>query len=129
MDKSKSLKRRMLREAIRDNVDVIKGRYRFKRPPKISQLRSLATIFFFIAVPLALLLSSYLIANVAGEWLDQRAAERLRSEEAAAAEAETTSGLAGLSERSLALLSDEQLLSWNRRRRSIGRHSLWRCGG
>jgi len=116
MDKAQSLKRRLLREAIRDNVDVIKGRYRFKRPTKASRLQAAGRVFVFIAVPLALLFSSYFIASVAGDWLDVREAElRGPSEDsglassAAAGGSEASTGLAGLNASNLALLSDEQL--------------------
>jgi N-acetylmuramoyl-L-alanine amidase len=116
MDKGQSIKRRVLREAVRDNVDVIKGRYRFNRPARTSRAQRSARLFFFIAVPLALLFSSYLIANVAGDWLDLRAAALRSPKEAGSESAEGSRALAsrgGLETRGLSRLTDEQLASLN----------------
>jgi N-acetylmuramoyl-L-alanine amidase len=72
MDERRSVKRRMLREAVRENVDVIAGRYRFRKRSKASRLQAVARFFFFVSLPLALAFSSYLIASATGDWLEQR---------------------------------------------------------
>jgi N-acetylmuramoyl-L-alanine amidase len=118
MDKAQSLKRRLLREAVRDNVDVIKGRYRFKKPDNASRLQTVVRVLVFIAAPLALLFSSYLIATVAGDWLEVRAAgKRGPLEDPALASGMPTGGASasavGVSTDALALLSDEQLAALN----------------
>ncbi|MDH3255890.1 MAG: N-acetylmuramoyl-L-alanine amidase [Acidobacteriota bacterium] len=75
MDEIQTLKSHLLRQAVRENVDVITGRYRFKRRSKSSQIHFVARAFFFMAVPLALFFSSYLIASVAGSWLEGQSAK------------------------------------------------------
>jgi N-acetylmuramoyl-L-alanine amidase len=65
MTESDTLKSVLVRQAVRDNVDTIKGRYRFKRPTATSRLQAVSRIFFFFTVPIGLFFSSYLIASVA----------------------------------------------------------------
>jgi N-acetylmuramoyl-L-alanine amidase len=116
MDKGQSIKQRVLREAVRDNVDVIRGRYRFKRSRKNSRLHTAARVFFFLAIPLALVFSSFLIANVAGNWLSVRTAALESSEGLggqAAEDSQAFTGLGGLDSRNLGGLTEEQMATLN----------------
>ncbi len=67
-------KRRLIRRAVRDNVDVIRGRIRIRRPPKIERAARMSRIFFFLTVPLALFGASYLAASLVRPWFEMRAA-------------------------------------------------------
>ncbi len=79
------LKRSLLRQAVHSNVDVIEGRYRFRRKPAREHVYSVARILFLVAVPLALFSSSYLVSAMVGDWLDSRRADQaVRAEEARA---------------------------------------------
>jgi N-acetylmuramoyl-L-alanine amidase len=80
----------MLREAVRENLDVIAGRYRVRKRSKTSRLQAVARIFFFVSLPLTLAFSSYLIASATGEWLDQR---QRRAAELARAAADESAGI------------------------------------
>lgn len=78
-----SFKRALLRQAVHRNVDVIKGRIRFRKKPKREHALTFARIFFFVAVPLTLFGSSYVVSAVAGDWLEtRRVAQLTRAEEA-----------------------------------------------
>lgn len=76
----------MLRQAVRENVDVIEGRYRFRKRTPSQHLQRLARAFFFAAVPLALFASAYLLSGAADGWFEsRRTADTARFEEARAA--------------------------------------------
>jgi N-acetylmuramoyl-L-alanine amidase len=59
-----SIKRQVLRQAIRENVDVIEGRYRSRESSDSPPNRGVARIFFFVLVPIVLLSSALFINGV-----------------------------------------------------------------
>ena len=86
MNDRSDIKKALLRQAVRENEDVIKGRYRFRRRTPSQQVQRLARALFLMAVPLALFSSAYLVSTAAGGWFEtQRTAETARFEEARAA--------------------------------------------
>jgi N-acetylmuramoyl-L-alanine amidase len=71
-------------------VDVIQGRYRFRRRPKIHYAQLAARVFFFLAAPIALFGSAYLVSSLTVSWLEnRRVVQTMRVEEARAAAQET----------------------------------------
>lgn len=64
------IKRRILREAVQENVDIMVGRTPLKRRRPLGVLARAARLFFFIAVPIAVFTSSYLLATIADETWD-----------------------------------------------------------
>ncbi len=86
------LKRRLIREAVQENRDVMTGRYRFRRPTKTKRAQTFARIVFFLTLPVALFGASYLGSEVADRWIDLRSTEIA---ERVAADVQLTSGLAG----------------------------------
>jgi N-acetylmuramoyl-L-alanine amidase len=59
-----SIKRRVLRQAVRENVDVIEGRYRSRESGDNPPSRGVARIFLFVLVPIVLLSSALFINGV-----------------------------------------------------------------
>ncbi|MDH3744763.1 MAG: N-acetylmuramoyl-L-alanine amidase [Acidobacteriota bacterium] len=82
MSTKSPLKRALLQQAVYNNVDVIKGRVRFRKKTKREHAHAFARIFFLVAVPVTLFGSSYVVSAVAGDWLEtRRVAQLARAEE------------------------------------------------
>lgn len=62
------LKRRMIRQAVQDNLDTIEGNRRLHRQRSTHLLLITARVLFFLGLPAALFTSTYVLANAAGEW-------------------------------------------------------------
>ncbi len=69
------IKERVIREVVRENMDVIRGRYRFRRPTKTQKAHTASRIFFLLTLPVALFLGAYLVSKVAEGWIELRSAE------------------------------------------------------
>ncbi len=79
------IKRRILHQAVRENVDTIQGRFRGRRLRTSRALARLGRAFSIVAIPAALF-ATYLLASLSDERLQVGAAEeaaRARSAEAA----------------------------------------------
>ncbi|MEE8138463.1 MAG: hypothetical protein V3T81_06280, partial [Thermoanaerobaculia bacterium] len=69
MASMKRIKRRVVRQAVAENVDTIRGR--LPRPREGRGLRAvltLARLLFFVGLPAALFASSYVLSSVAENW-------------------------------------------------------------
>jgi N-acetylmuramoyl-L-alanine amidase len=62
------LKRRMIRQAVQENLDGIEGQRRRHRPRTSYHLLTAARVLFFLGLPAALFASTYVLANAATEW-------------------------------------------------------------
>lgn len=62
------LKRRMIRQAIQENLDTIEGQRRRHRRGMPLHLLTTARVLFFLGLPAALFASTYVLANAAAEW-------------------------------------------------------------
>ena len=62
------LKRRMIRQAVQDNLDTLEGHRRHHRQWSAHLLLVAVRAFFFIGLPAALFASTYVLANAAAEW-------------------------------------------------------------
>jgi N-acetylmuramoyl-L-alanine amidase len=63
------IKRRILRQAVAENVDVLRGRRSSGGARVTRRVSSTARAFFFIALPLGLFASAFVIAQLADAWL------------------------------------------------------------
>lgn len=71
MARQDHIKRRMIRQMVRDNLETLEGT-RPKRPGR--RLRTVLTgarLLFLVALPAALFTSSYVLSTVAAEWRDE----------------------------------------------------------
>ena len=59
-------KQRILRDAVRENVEIMSGRLPGRRRRRNAVVMRSARLFFFLTVPIAILTTSYVVANVAG---------------------------------------------------------------
>ncbi|MFQ5528265.1 MAG: N-acetylmuramoyl-L-alanine amidase [Thermoanaerobaculia bacterium] len=75
MSELAQIKQRLIRGAVRENVDVIRGRYRFRKPSKGKRFQALARILFFLTLPVALFFGAYLATHLVESWIGLRSAE------------------------------------------------------
>ncbi|MCP4203448.1 MAG: N-acetylmuramoyl-L-alanine amidase [bacterium] len=69
------IKQRVISEAVRENLDVIRGRYRFRRRSKEQRLQIYARIVFLLTLPVAVFFAGYLGSKAAESWVELRSAE------------------------------------------------------
>ena len=62
------LKRRMIRQAVQENLDIIEGNRRHHRQRSVHLLLVGVRVLFFLSLPAALFASTYVLANAAAEW-------------------------------------------------------------
>lgn len=62
------LKRRMIRQAVQENLDTIDGNRRQHRQRSWHLLLVTARVLFFLSLPAALFASTFVLANAAAEW-------------------------------------------------------------
>jgi N-acetylmuramoyl-L-alanine amidase len=75
MASKKRIKRRIVRQAVEDNVDAMQGRLpRSRRIRRLRRVFTTARIFFLIGLPAALFASSYVLSGVAEDWKESRQA-------------------------------------------------------
>lgn len=68
MAKLERLKRRMIRQAVQENLDTMHGVRRRRGPRKGYTTLLLARIVFFVSLPAALFASTFVLSNVSSEW-------------------------------------------------------------
>lgn len=69
------IKQHLIRGAVRENVDVMQGRYRFKRPTKTQRLRTALRVLFLIGLPIVVFGAAFLVSDYAERWLELRSVE------------------------------------------------------
>jgi N-acetylmuramoyl-L-alanine amidase len=62
------LKRRMIRQAVQENLDTLEGNRRHHRHRYMHHLLVTARLLFFLSLPAALFASTYVLATAATEW-------------------------------------------------------------
>jgi N-acetylmuramoyl-L-alanine amidase len=62
------IKRRMIRQAVRDNLETIEGVRPRQRGRRLRTALMVARVLFLVALPAALFTSSYVLSTVAAEW-------------------------------------------------------------
>lgn len=75
MSELANIKRRVIGEAIRENLDVMSGIYRMKRMPVDRRVRNASRIVFLITLPIALFFAAFLASRVADGWIQLQSAK------------------------------------------------------
>lgn len=75
MSELADIKQRVIGEAMRENLDVIRGVYRVRRVPVEKRVQTASRAVFFLTLPVALFLAAFLVSQVADGWLQLRSAE------------------------------------------------------
>lgn len=76
MSELANIKQRILGEAVRENLDVIRGHYRFRRSSnKWRRLQKVAWVVFLLTLPVALFLAAFQASKIADGWVQLRSAE------------------------------------------------------
>ncbi len=70
MAELKRTKRRILQEAVEENVDLITGRRKQRVDSKFGLAARAARLFFFLSVPIAIFTTSYVVATMVGGRLE-----------------------------------------------------------
>jgi len=70
MARQDRIKRRMIRQAVRDNLETLEGARPRRRGRRLRTLLTVARVLFLVALPAALFTSSYVLSTVASEWQD-----------------------------------------------------------
>jgi N-acetylmuramoyl-L-alanine amidase len=75
MNELADIKQRVISEAVRENLDVMRGHYRFRRPSKEKRLQLYARLVFLLTLPVALFLVGFLGSKATERWVGVRSAE------------------------------------------------------
>ena len=68
MARQDRIKRRMIRQLVRDNLETIEGARPRRRGRRLRVTLTVARVLFLVALPAALFTSSYVLSTVAAEW-------------------------------------------------------------
>jgi N-acetylmuramoyl-L-alanine amidase len=68
MARQDRIKRRMIRQLVRDNLETIEGARPRRRGRRLRTVLTVARVLFLVALPAALFTSSYVLSTVAAEW-------------------------------------------------------------
>ena len=74
----KKIKRRMLREAVDENLDLIRGPRVTRRSRRLSRLVTAAKVVFMVGLPAGLVATSMVLAEAAQGWVETSRAAVLR---------------------------------------------------
>jgi len=75
MSELADIKRRVIGEAVQDNLDVMRGVYRFRRAPVEKRLRNVARVVFLLTLPVALFFAAFLASRGVDGWVELQSAE------------------------------------------------------
>ncbi len=70
MARQDRIKRRMIRQVVRDNLETLEGARPRRRGRRLRTVLTVARVLFLVALPAALFTSSYVLSTVAAEWRD-----------------------------------------------------------
>jgi N-acetylmuramoyl-L-alanine amidase len=75
MSELANIKRRVIGEAVRENLDVMTGVYRMKRMPIDRRVRNASRVVFLVTLPVALFFAAFLASKVADGWIQLQSAK------------------------------------------------------
>ncbi len=75
MSEQAHIKQKILRGVVRENIDVIEGRYRFRTRTSFQRLLTFLRVLFFVASPVALFGVAFLATRAADSWIGLQSAE------------------------------------------------------
>lgn len=84
MARQDRIKRRMIRQLVRDNLETLEGARPRRRGRRLKGALTVARALFLVALPVALFTSSYVLSTVATEWREDVWLEGTRNSAAAA---------------------------------------------
>lgn len=71
MARQDQIKRRMVRQAVRDNLETLEGARPKRRGRRLRRVLTGARLLLLVALPAALFTSSYVLSTMAAEWRDE----------------------------------------------------------
>ncbi|MGB5294768.1 MAG: N-acetylmuramoyl-L-alanine amidase [Thermoanaerobaculia bacterium] len=70
MARQDRIKRRMIRQLVRDNLETLEGAHPRRRGRRLRTVLTVARVLLLVALPAALFTSTYVLSTVAAEWRD-----------------------------------------------------------